>query len=65
MFPASLDAVKDDLKLFTLDDPARPGKPPGYRLERDGYLLWSAGPDAKDDGGVKDDDWLWRMTREP
>lgn len=64
-FPASLVAVKDDLKLFTLDDPARPGKLPGYRLEQNGYLLWSAGPDAKDDGGVKDDDWLWRMTRKP
>lgn len=64
-FPASLDAVKDDLKLFPLDDPARPGKLPGYRLEQNGYLLWSTGPDAKDDGGVKDDDWLWRMTRKP
>lgn len=63
-FPASLELVKDDLKLFTLDDPARPGSLPGYRLEPDGYLLWSAGPDANDDGGVKDKDWLWRMRRE-
>jgi len=62
-FPASLDTVKDDLKLFSLDDPARPGSPLGYRLEKDGYLLWSAGPDALDDGGVKDKDWLWRMRR--
>jgi len=60
-FPASLEVVKEDLKLFTLDDPARPGHLPGYRLENGGYLLWSAGPDAKDDGGVKDKDWLWRM----
>jgi hypothetical protein len=64
-FPASLDAVKDDLKLFPVNDPARPGQTPGYRLEPSGYLLWSAGPDAKDDGGAKDKDWLWRMKREP
>jgi hypothetical protein len=62
-FPASLEAVREDLKLFTLDDPARPGHLPGFRLENGGYLLWSAGPDAKDDGGVKDKDWLWRMRR--
>jgi hypothetical protein len=62
-FPASLEVAKDDLKLFTLDDPARPGILPGFRLENGGYLLWSAGPDAKDDGGVKDKDWLWRITR--
>jgi hypothetical protein len=64
-FPASLEMVKEDLKLFTLDDPARPGHLPGYRLEQEGYLLWSAGPDAKDDDGSKDKDWLWRMRREP
>jgi len=62
-FPASLEAVKEDLKLFKLDDPARPGQMPGFRLEKGGYLLWSAGPDAKDDGGVKDEDWLWRMKQ--
>lgn len=62
-FPASLEAVREDLKLFTLDDPARPGHLPGFRLEKSGYLLWSAGPDAKDDGGVKDEDWLWRMKQ--
>lgn len=63
-FPASLDLVKDDLKLFQITDPARPTLPLGYRLEKSGYLLWSAGPDAQDDGGVKDKDWLWRMRRE-
>lgn len=62
-FPASLEAVKDELKLFSLDDPARPKLPLGYRVEKVGYLLWSAGPDAQDDGGVKDKDWLWRMKR--
>jgi len=60
-FPASLEVVREDLRLFTLDDPARPGHLPGFRLENGGYLLWSAGPDARDDGGVKDKDWLWRM----
>ena len=62
-FPASLEAVKEDLKLFVLDDPARPGELPGYRLENGGYVLWSAGPDAVDDGGLADKDWLWRMKR--
>lgn len=64
-FPSSLDVVKDDLRLFQVTDPARPTQPVGYRLETNGYLLWSAGPDAKDDGGAKDKDWLWRMKREP
>jgi len=64
-FPASLDLVKTDLKLFQVTDPALPTQPLGYRLETNGYLLWSAGPDAKDDGGAKDKDWLWRMKRQP
>ena len=64
-FPSSLMAVKDDLKPFPVNDPARPTQMPGYRLEKDGYLLWSAGPDAQDDGGAKDKDFLWRMKREP
>lgn len=62
-FPASLDAVREDLKLFALDDPARPGQPIRYRLEHGGCLLWSAGPDARDEGGAKDKDWLWRMRQ--
>lgn len=61
VFPASMEAVKKELQLFSLTDPARPESPLGYRLDKDGYVLWSAGPDAKDDGGVKDRDWLWRM----
>ena len=63
-FPASLEAVKEDLKLFQINDPARPGQSPGYRLEPTGYVLWSAGTDAKDDGGMNDKDWLWRMKRD-
>ncbi len=63
-YPESLEAVKDDLKSFQINDPARPKTSLGYRLEDDGYLIWSAGPDAKDDDGVKDKDWLWRMKRE-
>jgi len=63
-FPASLNLVNSDLKLFQVNDPARPTQPLGYRLETGGYLLWSAGPDAQDDGGAKDKDWLWRMKRE-
>jgi hypothetical protein len=64
-FPASLDVVKEDLKLFSVNDPARPEQLPCYRLEKDGYLLWSVGPDAKDGGGTMDEDWLWRMKRQP
>lgn len=64
-FPASLDSVKDDLKLFHVTDPARPAISISYRLESGGYLLWSAGPDAQDNGGTKDKDWLWRMKRAP
>ncbi|WP_395740496.1 hypothetical protein [Prosthecobacter sp.] len=64
-FPTSLEAVKEDLKLYTITDPARTGMPLEYRLEPAGYLLWSAGPDAKDDGGATDKDWLWRMQWAP
>ncbi|MDB6006000.1 MAG: hypothetical protein JWR15_2987 [Prosthecobacter sp.] len=64
-FPESLDGVKGDLKLFQVTDPARPALQLGYRLEPSGYLLWSAGPDAKDDSGQAGKDWLWRMKREP
>jgi hypothetical protein len=64
-YPISLEIVKNDLQLFHVTDPARANLLPGYRLEPDGYLLWSAGSDAQDDGGVKDKDWLWRMKREP
>lgn len=60
-FPMSLEAVLDDLKPFPINDPARPTQMPGYHLEPGGYILWSAGPDAKDDGGAKDKDMLWRM----
>ncbi|MEQ1748556.1 MAG: hypothetical protein ABL974_03995 [Prosthecobacter sp.] len=60
-YPVTLDSAKDDLKLFELSDPALPTQPLGYRLEDGGYLLWSMGPDAKDDGGLKGKDWLWRM----
>lgn len=63
-FPASLDGVREDLKPFALDDPARPGQPIRYRLEHGGCLLWSAGPDARDEGGAKDKDWLWRLRQE-
>lgn len=65
VFPASLEAVKEDLKPFPVNDPARPTHMPGYRLEANGYLFWSAGPDAQDDGGSKDKDWLWRMNHQP
>ena len=49
-YPAQLP----ELKGFKLDDPARPGHLPGYRLEKDGYTLTSA-----------HDGWFWRMKRAP
>ena len=49
-YPAQLP----ELKSFKLDDPARPGHLPGYRLEKDGYTLTSA-----------HDGWTWRMKRTP
>lgn len=60
-YPAELPMLSG----FETHDPARPKQPPSYRLEKDGYLLWSAGLDAIDDGGVANKDWLWRMKRSP
>jgi hypothetical protein len=54
-YPPSLDAINDELKLFQVGDPAKPTQLPGYRLERDGYVLSS----------VHDKNWLWRMKRTP
>ncbi|MGV3662086.1 MAG: hypothetical protein ACO1TE_18010 [Prosthecobacter sp.] len=62
-FPASLDAVQAGLQLFQVTRSAPRSQLPAYRLENDGYLLWSAGLDGKDDGGVQVKDWLWRMKR--
>lgn len=61
VYPAALP----EMKGFEVNDPARPGQLPGYRLREDGYLLWSAGQDTFDDGGVADKDWLWRMKQTP
>jgi hypothetical protein len=63
-YPSSLVEVAQELSAFPVNDPARPTQPLGYRLEPNGYLLWSAGPDAKDDGGDPENDWLWRMKRD-
>ncbi|MBK8091828.1 MAG: hypothetical protein IPK32_07565 [Verrucomicrobiaceae bacterium] len=41
-----------ELKGFVVDDPARPGQRPDYRLESGGYTLRSSYQD-----------WLWRMKR--
>lgn len=53
-YPASLDAVREALRLFNIVDPARPTKLPGYRIEPDGYVLISTHKD-----------WRWRMKRNP
>ena len=52
-YPASPDAVRETLKPFTIVDPAKPTQLPGYRLEKDGYVLSS----------VRDKGWDWRMRR--
>lgn len=54
-YPLSLDVVKDALRPFTIDDPAKPTQLPGYRLETDGYVLSS----------VRDKSWDWRMKHTP
>jgi hypothetical protein len=61
VYPAALPV----LSSFETHDPARPQQSLGYRLENDGYLLWSAGPNEQDDGGHSAQDWLWRMKRTP
>lgn len=62
-FPADLSPVQRDLASFKVTDVARAGNLMRYRLEPDGYLLWSAGPDATDDGGDDEKDWLWQMRQ--
>jgi hypothetical protein len=47
-YPAQLP----ELKGFNVDDPARPGHRPGYRLEKDGYTLTSV-----------HDGWSWRLRQ--
>ncbi|WP_395746454.1 hypothetical protein [Prosthecobacter sp.] len=64
-FPSSLEAVKRELNPFPVNDPARPKQMPGYRLEKGGYLLWSAGQDGRDDGGQAEKDFIWRMKFNP
>jgi hypothetical protein len=54
-YPPALDAIKDELKLFQVNDPAKPSHLPGYRLEATGYALST----------VWCKDWRWRMKRTP
>lgn len=65
VFPPSLDVVKDELRPFSVNDPARPKQLPSYHLEKEGYVLWSAGPDGDDDGGTTGKDFVWRMKFTP
>ena len=64
-YPDSLAPLQEELSGFHVSDPALPDKPLSYRLEKQGYLLWSAGPDAKDNDGDADTDWLWRIKHNP
>lgn len=54
-YPASLDAVREALKLFSIVDPAKPTQLPGYRVVPVGYVLSS----------VRDKSWDWHMKRIP
>ncbi len=73
-FPEDASALVPD----TLDElPVDPftGKPYVYKLEEDGFIVYSLGSNEKDDGGKgtfqvtqlvmeKDDDWTWREKGE-
>jgi hypothetical protein len=53
--PENLAALVDGgyLDADVIDDPFAPGNPIRYRKLGNGrFLLWSVGPDGKDDGGV-------------
>lgn len=61
-YPEVLTALR--LPLHETADPFR-GHPLGYRVEGDGVLVYSVGPDGKDDGGNSQQrrDIVWRVTR--
>lgn len=64
--PTTLEElVPDDLREIPLDP--MDGRPLRYRLDEDGYLLWSVGWNETDEGGVaaehrklEENDWVWR-----
>jgi len=50
-YPTSLDALGSDLPHERTIDPFANGAPFRYRKTSGGYVLYSVGPDGKDDGG--------------
>ena len=54
-YPAKLDELAPKY-IEAIPDDLYSGKPLIYRLEGKGYLLYSVGPDGKDDGGRGSED---------
>jgi hypothetical protein len=72
-YPADLGALVPGILPEVPIDPFT-GKPLVYRLEGDGFIVYSLGSNGKDDGGRmtyemtklvmdKDDDWAWKETK--
>jgi hypothetical protein len=51
IYPAQLEDISRDLLPFIPVDAFGYGQSLQYRRTESGYLLWSVGPDRKDDGG--------------
>jgi hypothetical protein len=54
-WPESLDVLVPEMLAAVPGDPYS-GKPLGYRRRDDGFVVYSVGPDGKDDGGVTRDE---------
>ncbi|MHB9134320.1 MAG: hypothetical protein ACYDBB_24885 [Armatimonadota bacterium] len=57
-YPPSLQALVPAYLSAVQTDPFAPGKPLQYRLNGQAYLLYSIGPDGKDNGGTPSADGL-------
>ncbi len=55
-YPSSLSQVVPDILAKLPNDPFAPMNSFKYRLNKSGYVLYSLGPDGKDDGGTPIDD---------
>ncbi len=63
-YPAALDAIVPEFLPALPIDPFS-GKPFLYRAEGGGFIVYSVGPDGKDDGGKQEgaDDISWKCSR--
>lgn len=70
-YPRTLEPLAGTVD-WPIPDDIFSGEPFGYRLDGDGYVLWSVGPDLDDNGGVsadeawaswfEDSDIVWRVS---